>query len=312
MNAMVVQRMMWVCLILGGPGLSGICAGAAPSAEELEKIKAAIPERATAKPKQPRKVLVFSISWGYRHSSIPYGKAAIAAMAEKTGAFEATVSDDLIHFEPANLKRYDAVVFNNTNNEIFLPQNFKKLKGDVREKALETDKRLKQSFTQYLASGKGLMVIHAGVASFRQWPEYGKIIGARFDNHPWNAGSKVKLWVEDPRHILTRGFAQRVTPITEEIYQFKAYSRKDLRVLVRVDTKNTPLPRGIHRKDGDFPVAWIKHYGKGRVFYGQLGHQHEIFWNPTVMRLYLDGIQYALGDLDAKADPIPLKADDGP
>ncbi len=310
MNVTVVQRMMWICLILGGLGLSGLRVGAAPSAKELEKIRAAIPEQATVKPKQPRKILVFSIAWGFKHSSIPYGKAAITAMAEKTRAFEVTVSDDLSHFEPDNLKRYDAVVFNNTNNEIFLPANFGKLQGAAREQAIEKDKRLKKTLVDFLAGGKGLMVIHAGVASFRKWPEFGKIIGARFDNHPWRSGSKVALWVEDPKHTLTRGIKERSVDISDEIYQFKApYSRDHLRVLLRLDMKrvDTGKVRGIHRQDNDFPVAWVKPYGNGRVYYGQLGHQHDIFWNSMVMRLYLDGIQFALGDLDATTAPLPLK-----
>jgi type 1 glutamine amidotransferase len=59
----------------------------------------------------------------------------------------------------------------------------------------------------------------------------------------------------------------------------------------------------IHRADMDFAMTWVKTYGKGRVFYCALGHQHELFWNPVVLQHYLDGIQFALGDL--KADPTP-------
>ena len=51
------------------------------------------------------------------------------------------------------------------------------------------------------------------------------------------------------------------------------------------------------------PVAWIKTHGKGRVFYSSLGHKAEVFERPALMQFYLDGIQFALGDLDADATP---------
>jgi|ETNmetMinimDraft_28_1059901.scaffolds.fasta_scaffold38699_2 uncharacterized protein len=301
------QTIALIFLVLAGLGLSGLRVAAAPSAEEFKKIKVAIPDQSTAKPKKPRKLLVFSIAWGYKHSAIPYGKAAITAMAKKTKAFEVTVSDDLSHFEPANLKGYDAVVFNNTNNEIFLPANFGKLQGAAREQAIEKDKRLKKSLVDFLAGGKGLMVIHAGVASFRQWPEYGKIIGARFENHPWNAGSTITLKIEDSLHPLSLAFPTSRFEVTDEIYQFKEFDRRKLRVLFSIDTSGLNLKNkaGIRRTDGDFALSWIKDYGKGRVFYSALGHQHDIFWDKTILQHYLDGIQYALGDLPATAESIP-------
>ena len=55
--------------------------------------------------------------------------------------------------------------------------------------------------------------------------------------------------------------------------------------------------------DGTYPIAWINTHGKGRCFYCSLGHREEIYWNPTVLKHYLAGIQYALGDLEADATP---------
>ncbi len=149
-----------------------------PSAAELDLIQRALPELPTAKPKRPRELLVFSRAWGYRHSAIPYGKAAIQAMADKTGAFRVTLSSDPAMFEPDSLRRFDAVVLNNTNNEIFLPEKVDSLSASDKATAIKTDARLKQSFADFLKRGGGLVVIHAGLASFRQWPEFGDIIGA--------------------------------------------------------------------------------------------------------------------------------------
>ena len=277
----------------------------APSAEEVKKIKSALPVKARVKPLKPRKLLIFSISWGYKHSAIPYGKKAFEIMGQKTKAFEPVVSDDLSNFEPGKIEQFDAILFNNTNNEIFLPENFDKLPAEQQAKAAKYDKLLKKSLVNYLKSGKGLAVTHAGVASFRKWPEYGNIIGARFENHPWNAGSTVTLKVEEPTHPVTLALPTPTFEVTDEIYQVKApYSREHLRVLVSIDTSKTNMKvKGIRRTDGDFAMTWIKHYGKGRVFYCAFGHQHPLFWNPMILQHHLDGIQYVLGDLKADATP---------
>jgi type 1 glutamine amidotransferase len=167
---------------------------------------------------------------------------------------------------------------------------------------------LKESFVDFLSSGRGLAVIHAGVASFRQWPEFGEIVGARFDNHPWGAGSTVTLRVDEPDHPVTAAFKEPYFIVTDEIYQVKApYSRDKVRVLLSVDpdrTRITPQQReAIHREDMDFAMTWVKRYGKGRVFYCALGHEHPLFWNPVVLQHYLDGIQFVLGDLAGDATP---------
>ena len=61
--------------------------------------------------------------------------------------------------------------------------------------------------------------------------------------------------------------------------------------------------KAIHRDDMDFAMTWIKSYGKGRVFYCALGHEHPLCWNPIVLQHYLDGIQFVLGDLQADMTP---------
>lgn len=281
--------------------------GAAPSATEIAMIRAAAPDRPSAAPQKPRKVLVFSKFYGFNHTAVPYGKVAFEVIGSKTDAYTPMVSDDDAMFEPDNLSQFDAVVFNNTNNEIFLPEPsvYEKLSPEEKAKADARDARLKASLVDYLKRGGGLAVLHAGVASFRQWPEYGEIIGARFDNHPWVAGSTVTFRIEEPEHPLARAFRGREFVVQDEIYQFKEpYSRDLVRVIVSLDTTKTNMNvRGVHRTDGDFPMTWVKPYGKGRVFYCSLGHQHDIFWNPVVLRHLLDGVQFVLGDLVGPIEP---------
>jgi type 1 glutamine amidotransferase len=280
----------------------------APSSEEIVKITTAVSQLKAVKPTEQRKLLVFSRSWGYKHSAIPYGKKAVEIMAQKTGAFEATITDDDSFFEPQNLKQFDAILFNNTNNEIFLPEDYDKLSPVEQAKATKRDGMLKASLVDFLTAGKGLAVIHAGVASFRKWPEFGEIMAARFDNHPWVAGSTVTLKVEEPAHPVAKAFKEPLFVVTDEVYQFTGpYTRDKVRVLLSIDTSKTSIVLdqldAVHRKDKDFAITWVKSYGKGRVFYCALGHEHDLFWNPIVLQHYLDGIQFALGDLPADTTP---------
>lgn len=307
-----LTRLLGVLLILTTSCVSirekSSVADETPSAEEVKKITAATPARPTIMPAKPPRLLVFSKAWGYKHSAIPYGKKAMEIMAKKTGAFEAVISDDLSAFEPGNLKQFDAILFNNTNEEIFLPERVDQLSPEEQAKAKERDKALKKSLVDFIAGGKGLAVIHAGVASFRKWPEYGSIIGARFDNHPWNAGSAVTLKIDDPDHPVAQAFKEPRFEVTDEIYQVKEpYSRDNLRVLLSIDSGKTCIRldrvKTIHRRDNDFAISWVKSYGKGRVFYCALGHNHEIFWNPVIFQHFLDGIQFALGDLEGDTTP---------
>ena len=284
---------------------SAWAADKAPTAEEVKKIADAAQGLVAAKPEKPRKLLVFSVAYGYWHDSIPCGQEAVKAMAARTGAFEATVSDDLANFEPEKLKSFDAVFFNNVNEEIFLPAGFDKLSAEDKAKATERDAELKKSLAAFIAGGKGLAAIHAATNAFRQWPEYGDILGARFDNHPWGAGSTVTLKIDDPTHPVVKAFKGEPFKLTDEVYQVAdPYSREKVRVLLSIDTAATNMNvQGLHRKDNDFAIAWVKPCGQGRVFYSAIGHEHALFWNPTVLQHFLDGIQFALGDLKGETKP---------
>ena len=57
-------------------------------------------------------------------------------------------------------------------------------------------------------------------------------------------------------------------------------------------------------------VAWIKRHGWGRVFYAGPSHQPESFETASMLRFFLDGIQYALGDL--VCDDWPREGKAGP
>lgn len=262
----------------------------APAA--LQKIEAAIPAAATAKPKQTRRILVFWRCEGFFHGEgIAGGNHALAVMGRKTGAFSPDFSDDYSVFAPANLAKYDAVVFNNTT-QLKLPE------------------AAKQALLAFVANGKGIVGIHAATDSFYDWPDGAAMLGGLFDGHPWGAGGTWAFKLDEPNHPLNRAWGGKGFKLRDEIYQFKApYTRADRRVLLSLDLSDAAtggVQNGVKRTDKDFAVAWIKTQGQGRVFYCSLGHAENVFQDAGVLGFYLDGIQFALGDL--KADASPLKA----
>ena len=267
-----------------------------------ENISQALPDAPYAKPAQARKLLVFSKTNGFRHASITTGKILLTEMGRKSGAFEAVISDDLDQFESDNLRKYDAVCFMSTTGNVFLPRpdEYKNMSDAEKDVANKREARLKENLLKYINSGHGFIGIHAATDTCHEWPDYGKMINGFFDGHPWGAGTMVSVKVEPGQesHPLVAMFGGRNVDFPEEIYQLKdPYDSKAVHMLLRLDTGKTAMNvAGINRKDGDFGIAWAKHFGKGRVFYCSLGHNHEMYWNPKVIRHYLAGIQWALGD----------------
>ena len=274
-------------------------------ADMVAKVEAALPGACTARPQSPRKVLVFNLCRGFVHGSIPLGAKAFELMGQKTGAYETVLSDDIAVFEPGNLGQFDAAIMNNTTGPLFTPAGLDELSPEKQQAAQEREAALKQSLLDFVRGGKGLVGIHAATDCFYEWAEYGEMIGGYFDGHPWGGGDTVGVRLDDPAHPLNAAFRGRGFKITDEIYQIKApYSRENLRVLLSIDPENTDMTKGgMKRTDGDYAISWLREYGQGRVFYCSLGHNESTFWNAPVLRHYLDGIQYALGDLPADATP---------
>lgn len=278
----------------------------APPAGAVEKIAAILPDKPYAKPEKPRKLLVLAKTNGFRHASIATGKLALEELGKKTGAFETTITEELDEFEVDKLKQYDAVLFLSTTMNVFAPKKevFDKMTDDEKKSATEREARLKDNLMKFIKSGRGYIGIHAATDCCYEWAEYGRMVNGFFDGHPWTADVKVSVKVEpgQEKHPLVAMFEGQNVEFPEEIYQFKdPYNSKSVHMLLRLDTEKTDMTRkGIKRTDGDFGISWARHWEKGRVFYSSLGHNHEIYWHPKVVRHYLAGIQWALGDYKAE------------
>jgi uncharacterized protein len=236
-----------------------------------------------------KRILVVSHTAGFRHDSIPTGEEVLKQLGERTGLWEvdyARTAEDVQQMTTAeNLRRYDLVFFNNTTGELPFSEEAKK------------------AFTEWLQSGKGFAGAHAATDTFYQWPEYGKLIGGYFDGHPWH--QKVNVVVEDPNNPATRGLGSSFE-ITDEIYQYKNWSRNDKRVLLSIDPASIDVSKG-KREDKDYAVAWVSRFGKGRVFYTSLGHRKEVWQDTRYQEHLLGGIRWALGLAPGSTEPLPAR-----
>ena len=172
----------------------------------------------------------------------------------------------------------------------------------------------KQDLLDFIAKdGKGFIGVHTATATAYGWPEYGEMIGGVFDNHPWMIAD-AKVIVERPDFPAMKRWKTGMT-LRDEHYQMRAapYSRDKVDVLARIDTASVNLNApGVHRSDGDFPVAWIKTYGAGRVFYTGLGHTDAAWDDPRVRSLTLEAVKWAIsGGQAPKPHPIPMPIQPG-
>ncbi len=131
------------------------------------------------------------------------------------------------------------------------------------------------------------------------------MIGAYFDLHPWH--QVVRINVEDRTFPITAHFPPQIS-LRDEIYQFKDYSRDKVRVLMSIDTSSVDLKaKMVKRTDGDFAMAWVKNYGKGRVFFNALGHDNEVYDRPDIQKMFIEGVKWVMGKTEGDATPRPRK-----
>lgn len=271
---------------------------------DAAKVDGAIPTSATTKPKKHRKVLVWVRATKYIHTSIGLGAYAVVEMGKKTGAYEAVVSNDLSSFEPENLKQFDAVILCNTTGDWIEPEpaDMAKLSSMGKDRE-QIAAGLRKSLLDFVNHGGGLAGFHSATDANYHWPEFPRLIGGWFKGHPWHTGVTVKL--VDPSSPLLAPFDGKGFDVTDEIYLFRNYDPTNVHELLALDTSKPYRTHGGTNKpaDKDFPIAWIRRQGNGRVFYSSLGHEQAIYWNAAVMKFYLNGFQYVLGDLNADATP---------
>lgn len=254
----------------------------------------ASPQAQQNKPRKKR-LLAIGASKGFQHDSISYALGTLWKLGNETGLWETYIRTDteLVTKQPVkkfnrkDLNYFDAVYFYTTGE-------------------LELDEQQKKDLLSFVRDdGKGFIGGHSAADTLYKWPEYGEMIGAYFDLHPWH--QEVRINVEDRNFPITAHFPPKIS-VHDEIYQFKDYSRDKVRVLMSIDTSSVDLKaKMVKRTDGDFAMAWVKNYGKGRVFFNALGHDNEVYDRPDIQKMFIEGVKWVMGMTSGDATPRPRK-----
>ena len=218
---------------------------------------------------QPR-VLVFSKTAGFRHTSIEAGKAALQKMGAEKG-FAVDTTEDAAAFNEANLKRYRCVLWLSTTGNVLDP---------IQQNAFE----------RYIQAGGGYLGIHAASDTEYDWPWYGKLMGGWFDNHPSQPSNVQQgdFHIVDKQNPLT-AFLPEPWVRKDEFYAYKKVEAH-VKTLITIDEKSyVGGTMGDHH-----PMAWYHEFDGGRAFYTNMGHTEETFSEPLVLQHIWSGLQWTM------------------
>ncbi len=232
-----------------------------------------------SKTPEPKKILVVTVTKGFRHSSIPTAEKVIAKLAADSKAFQvgyARVEPNSPEFKgadgkpdnakvdeairkvlaekmsPEALGKLDGVIFANTTGELPLPD--------------------REAFLNWIKSGKSFVGMHAATDTFNDYPAYVDMIGGRFKTHGPQVG--VDALNKDKECPACRDLGDS-WKMFDEIYQFQDFDPAKVHTILALDKHpNNGTP-------GSYPLAWCRYYGKGKVFYTALGHREDIWDDET-------------------------------
>ncbi|MFP5219642.1 MAG: ThuA domain-containing protein [Actinomycetes bacterium] len=242
------------------------------------------------------RVLVFSRTTGFRHTSIEVGVAAVEQLGQENG-FEVTATEDPTVFTDATLAEFDAVVWLNTTGNVL-------------------DEPQRAAFERYVRGGGAFVGVHSAADTEYTNDFYTELLaGARFLAHPvQQPGTLLK---EPPDHPSTAHLGDTWTLPFEEFYSFTQSPRPASRVLLTIDeasyeqdpnTSQIPrgpeIPEGVTGVMGDHPMSWCLDVGEGRSWYTALGHEAYLYALPDYRRHLLGGILTAVGRIEADCSVV--------
>ena len=236
-----------------------------------------------------------------QHDSVSHALAVIERLGYESGVYETYIRTDsniiskhpkMTTGEPASggpdLNMADAIFFLGHREIELSPEQRADLLSFVHD------------------DGKGFVAAHTASTAFLSWPEFGELLGGRFDGHPWNSIT-ANVINEDPAFPAT-GHLPLTFELHDEFYQQKDFSREKSRVLLRLDASKLPVNANVHITNGDIPLAWARMYGKGRVFYASFAHDAKMWDDPDIYQMYFEAIKWALKLTDADVTPRPPPA----
>jgi type 1 glutamine amidotransferase len=251
----------------------------------------------------PKKLLVVTVTTGFRHSSIETAEKVLAELGQKSGAW--TV--DFVHqpegqpknpgkppvkqpkdtddtFQAKQEAYSTALADYNAANKVWND----KIKAYMADKmAMDKIKDYdgfvfanttgdllfpdRDGFVELIKGGKAFVAMHSGSDTYHPFRGYVDMLGGEFETH--KAQVEIQPILHDPAHPATKPIPSGFR-VFDEIYIIKTFEKAKIHGLMGLDAHpNDKTP-------GYFPVSWCKEFGKGRVFYTSLGHREDV-WDPT-------------------------------
>ena len=280
---------------------------------------------------EPARLLVVTVTKGFRHGSIETAEPVLEKLGRETGLFHVdflrmppnrppqpkrprrgkNVTDEkwaqieaehkdkqrafqkadqpwqetlkqkfAVAFSPESLAQFDGVMFVSTTGDLPIP--------DI------------GAFLQWIQEGHAFIGVHAASDTLKSSDAYVEMIGGNFAGHPWTAKGEHGFVNHDPTHPIVKMFPERFR-WKDEIYQYgPRYNPDNVRVLLSIDMAASTPKNPWH-----VPVSWVRDYGRGHVFYTNLGHNNETWSDDAFQKHFTEGTAWALGRFDApsKANP---------
>jgi len=241
-------------------------------------------------PARVGRILMVTQSAGFRHGSVTRrdgnpapAEVALSQLGVSSGVFRVETTQDVARdFTRERLDAHD-IVFFYTTGDLPIPR--------------ETLEYFLNDWVKQ--PGKGFVGTHSATDTFKEYAPYYDMIGGTFDGHPWGAGSRVTISVHDQNHPASKPWGAEFS-IQDEIYQFRHWAPQNVRVLMSLNMARCELKRPRH-----VPIAWVKEYGRGKVFYLSLGHREDVWTNEKYQASLLGGINWILGNEPGDATPNP-------
>ncbi len=238
--------------------------------------------------KKKYKVLFVTQSKGFTHGSVKRkspdqlapAEVSVTEVGKESGLWETECTQDASVITAEKLRGVDVVMFYTTGALPIAPDQF-------------------AAFQEWLKAGKAFVGVHSATDTYGGFKPYFELINGTFAGHPWGSGTTVTIANHEPAHTTVKMFPAEFQ-FKDEIYQYRNYDPMAVRVLYSLDMSKTKpqMPYLV-------PVCWVREYGKGRVFYTNLGHNEATWQNPKFKEHLLAGVRWALQLDDGPAAPNP-------
>ena len=229
----------------------------------------------TMDPVKPHILIYTKNGKGYVHKNISNSIRGLQKLLDENGmTYEA--SEDPALFTDENLKKFDLLIFSNTNNEAF--------DNDLQRRA----------FQKYIQNGGGFVGIHSASGSERNWPWFWAMLGGKFLRHsPFQSFNIVKIDPDHPSATPVPDYWER----QDESYYLKELN-PDIHIILATDLTSIDDEEVMDYPDNIFgnyfPVTWHHRFDGGYQWYTSLGHTPESYDDPVFMNHILGGIQWVL------------------